>query len=67
MSPSGADLLKQVKNRITEVDPAEVREQMSNGAVVVDVRESEELSSGQLPGAKHVPRGYLESRIVRST
>ncbi len=63
MSPSGAELLREIKNRITEVDPAEVREQMSNGAVVVDVRESEELSSGQLPGAKHVPRGYLESRI----
>jgi molybdopterin/thiamine biosynthesis adenylyltransferase/rhodanese-related sulfurtransferase len=31
--------------------------------VVVDVREAEELQSGKLPGAKHVPRGYLESRI----
>ncbi len=63
MSPSGAELLNQIKSRINEVDPAEVRELMSNGAVVVDVRETEELASGQLPGAKHVPRGYLESRI----
>ncbi len=63
MSPSGAELLRQIKSRITEVDPAEVREQMNNGAVVVDVREAEELQSGKLPGAKHVPRGYLESRI----
>ncbi len=63
MSPSGAELLNQVKSRIDEVDPAEVRDQMTNGAVVVDVRETEELASGQLPGAKHVPRGYLESRI----
>ena len=63
MRPSGAELLRQIKSRINEVDPAEVREQMNNGAVVVDVRESEELQTGRLPGAKHVPRGYLESRI----
>jgi molybdopterin/thiamine biosynthesis adenylyltransferase/rhodanese-related sulfurtransferase len=63
MSPSGAELLRQIKSRINEVDPGEVREQMTNGAVVVDVREAEELQSGKLPGAKHVPRGYLESRI----
>jgi sulfur-carrier protein adenylyltransferase/sulfurtransferase len=63
MSPSGAELLRQIKSRINEVDPAEVREQMNNGAVVVDVRELEELQTGRLPGAKHVPRGYLESRI----
>src|SRR3954470_14304623 len=30
---------------------------------IVDVRETEEYSVGHLPGAKHVPRGYLESRI----
>jgi molybdopterin/thiamine biosynthesis adenylyltransferase/rhodanese-related sulfurtransferase len=63
MSPSGAELLRQIKSRINEVDPADVREQMNNGAAVVDVREAEELQSGRLPGAKHVPRGYLESRI----
>jgi molybdopterin/thiamine biosynthesis adenylyltransferase/rhodanese-related sulfurtransferase len=33
------------------------------GAAIVDVRETEEFSVGHLPGAKHVPRGYLESRI----
>jgi sulfur-carrier protein adenylyltransferase/sulfurtransferase len=63
MSPSGAQLLRQIKSEIGEIDPTHVREQMTNGAVVVDVRENEELQSGKLPGAKHVPRGYLESRI----
>src|SRR3954451_17185467 len=33
------------------------------GVAIVDVRETEEYSVGHLPGAKHVPRGYLESRI----
>jgi molybdopterin/thiamine biosynthesis adenylyltransferase len=63
MSPSGAELLRQVKSRIDEVDPAVVREQITNGAVLVDVRETEEFASGHIPGAKHVPKSHLESRI----
>ena len=63
MSPSGAELLRQIKTVITEAEPAAVREQMNNGAVIVDVRETEEFAAGHLPGAKHVPRSYLESRI----
>jgi molybdopterin/thiamine biosynthesis adenylyltransferase/rhodanese-related sulfurtransferase len=63
MSPSGAEVLRQIKSRIDEVDPGVVREQVSNGAVVVDVREAEEWSTGHIPGARHVPKSYLESRI----
>jgi len=63
MSPSGAELLRQIKSRIDEVDPSAVREQMFDGVVIVDVRETEEFAAGHVPGAKHVPRGYLESRI----
>ena len=63
MSPSGAELLRQVKSQIEEVDPSEVNELIHEGATVVDVRETEEYAAGHLPGAKHVPRGYLESRI----
>src|SRR5436853_126574 len=63
MSPSGAELLRQIKSRIEEVDPAAAREQLSNGAVVVDVREPEEWGAGHIPGAKHVPKSYFESRI----
>jgi sulfur-carrier protein adenylyltransferase/sulfurtransferase len=63
MSPSSADLLRQVKSEIEEVDPSEVKELLQEGVAIIDVRETDELSSGALPGAKHVPRGYLESRI----
>jgi molybdopterin/thiamine biosynthesis adenylyltransferase/rhodanese-related sulfurtransferase len=63
MTPSGAELLRQIKSRIDEVDPAVVREQASNGAVLVDVREAEEWSAGHIPGAKHVPKSYFETRI----
>jgi sulfur-carrier protein adenylyltransferase/sulfurtransferase len=63
MSPSGAEVLRQIKSRIDEVDPAAVREQVGNGAVIVDVREPEEWAAGHIPGALHVPKSYLESRI----
>ncbi len=63
MSPSSADLLRQVKSEIDEVDPSEVNELLQEGVAIIDVRETEELASGVLPGAKHVPRSYLETRI----
>jgi molybdopterin/thiamine biosynthesis adenylyltransferase/rhodanese-related sulfurtransferase len=63
MSPSGAELLRQVKSQIEEVDPSEVNELIHEGATVIDVRETEEYAAGHLPGAKHVPRSYLETRI----
>jgi len=63
MSPSGAEVLRQIKSRIDEVDPAAVHEQVGNGAVIVDVREPEEWSAGHIPGAIHVPKSYFESRI----
>ncbi|HEY7933078.1 MAG TPA: molybdopterin-synthase adenylyltransferase MoeB [Solirubrobacteraceae bacterium] len=90
MSPSGAELLRQVKSRIDEVDPGVVHEQLelsnaasnaqaassnghagarsTNGAspagpVLIDVREVEEFAAGHIPGAKHVPKSYLETRI----
>src|SRR6476660_9037532 len=63
MTPSGAEVLRQIKSRIDEVDPAAVREQVGNGAVIVDVREPEEWGAGHIPGAIHVPKSYFESRI----
>jgi molybdopterin/thiamine biosynthesis adenylyltransferase/rhodanese-related sulfurtransferase len=63
MSPSGPELLRQVKSQIEEVDPSEVNQLIDEGVAVIDVRETEEYAAGHLPGAKHVPRGFLESRI----
>jgi sulfur-carrier protein adenylyltransferase/sulfurtransferase len=63
MAPSGAEVLRQIKNRIDEVDPAIVREQAGNGTVLIDVRETDEWSAGHIPGARHVPRSHLESRV----
>jgi molybdopterin/thiamine biosynthesis adenylyltransferase/rhodanese-related sulfurtransferase len=63
MSPSGAEVIRQIKERVSEIDPAQVREGLGNGVVLVDVREGEEYERERIPGAVHVPRGYLESRI----
>src|SRR5688500_13142878 len=64
--PSGTDLIKQAKERIRLVDPREVHDLYTgerNGEVIVDVREAHEYEESHLPGAVHVPRGHLESRI----
>ncbi len=68
MSPSGAEFIRQIKSQIAQVDPGDVHEQLStsNGKgpiALIDVRENEEVQRGLIPGAKHVPRGHLESRI----
>ncbi len=63
MAPSGAEVLRQIKNRIDEVDPAFVPERLRSGALLIDVRESDEWASGHIPGARHVPKSHLESRI----
>jgi sulfur-carrier protein adenylyltransferase/sulfurtransferase len=55
------DLLARTKGEISEIDAQTAR--ALDGAVWVDVREADEWQEGHLPGAIHVPRGNLESRI----
>ncbi len=65
--PSGVELIRKAKEQITEVDPREVHDLLGNGhrdeVVIVDVREQQEFEEAHIPGAVHVPRGHLESRI----
>jgi len=64
---SAAELIRKVKDKITEVDPKDVHARFNgsspNGAVLVDVREQHEWDQSHIPGAVHVPRGHLEQRI----
>ncbi|HEY7196549.1 MAG TPA: ThiF family adenylyltransferase, partial [Gaiellaceae bacterium] len=58
------ELLNQVKSEIEEVDAVRAKELLdSDSPAIVDVREQSEWDEGHLPGAVHVPRGNLESRI----
>jgi molybdopterin/thiamine biosynthesis adenylyltransferase/rhodanese-related sulfurtransferase len=63
--PTGTELIRQIRQQITEVEPREVYELLENpdGAVIVDVREQHEFEESHIPGAVHVPRGHLESRV----
>lgn len=71
---SFGNLLKDVKSKIREVDVESVRQQVAarggqsgdgNGAgpIVIDVREKDEWTEGFIPGARWIPRGFLELRI----
>ncbi len=55
------ELLEQTKAGIREADARTA--QALDGAAWIDVREADEWQEGHIPGASHVPRGFLESRI----
>jgi adenylyltransferase/sulfurtransferase len=64
--PTYRELLQQVRSEISEIDATHARDRIESGEpVVVDVREQAEWDEGHIPGAVHVPRGHLESRIER--
>jgi molybdopterin/thiamine biosynthesis adenylyltransferase/rhodanese-related sulfurtransferase len=55
------ELLQQTKAEIEEVDAREAQD--LDGAAWIDVRRHDEWDEGYIPGAIHIPRGSLESRI----
>jgi molybdopterin/thiamine biosynthesis adenylyltransferase/rhodanese-related sulfurtransferase len=59
--PTYRELLERTKSQIDEIDADGA--QALDGAVWIDVREADEWQEGHLPGAVHIPRGYLESRV----
>ena len=63
--PTYRELLAQVRSEVDEVGTTELRERLANGAtpLLLDVREQDEWQEGHLPGALHLPRGTLESRV----
>ncbi len=70
MAQSFDDLLAQYRQTIPELSPEEVRALLDESAAgrditVVDVRESEEFRAGHLPGAVHLPRGFLEMQAAK--
>jgi molybdopterin/thiamine biosynthesis adenylyltransferase/rhodanese-related sulfurtransferase len=60
--PSFRDLLSEVKGQIREVEPA-AAEAVRDSAVFLDVREADEYEQGAIPGAVHLPRGFLEVQV----
>jgi len=62
---TGEDLIAEAKEQITEVTPEEVQAMQARDetAVYLDVREPNEWNLGRIPGAVHLARGNLETKI----
>jgi sulfur-carrier protein adenylyltransferase/sulfurtransferase len=62
------ELLRRIKAEIDEVDAQTARELLdgSEPPLLVDVRRRDEWDEGHIPGAIHIPRGSLESRIEKA-
>ncbi len=69
MADSFRDRCKHIKDEINELGPREVAdllEETGNGDVeIIDVRERKEYEQGAIPGAKFIPRGFLDVKIER--
>ena len=55
------DLLREAKQRITEIQPEDAEARLDQ-ATFVDVREQDEHDQGTIPGSVFIPRGHLESQ-----
>ena len=62
MAKTYSDLLRSVKESITQVSLEALRDRLksTDRPIVVDVREKHEWRQGYIPGALHLPRGFLE-------
>jgi sulfur-carrier protein adenylyltransferase/sulfurtransferase len=61
--PSFRELLAQTKGRINEIPTSEAENKLGDHVTFLDVREQDEYDAGTIPGAVHIPRGFLESQV----
>lgn len=55
--------LGELKQSITEIEPRDAAALQAKGAILVDVREADEIAVGTAAGALRLGRGFLELRI----
>ncbi len=72
MGDASREIMRRARQQVPEWTPAQVHETLAQQhetppdnqeVVVVDVREKHEWNEGYIPGAIHVPRGFLELQI----
>jgi len=70
MGDASREIMRRARRAVPEWTPAQVREALAHqqgpkdqDIVLVDVREKHEWNEGYIPGAVHVPRGFLELQI----
>lgn len=59
-------IVSDARSRIKEIDVAETADRIERGAVLIDVREDSEWTSGHALGAAHIGRGVIERDIVQT-
>ena len=64
-NPDYQRLLDEARSKIEEVSPQEAHARIGRGAVMLDIRDGEEVAADpSAPGAKHLSRGRLEGGIA---
>src|SRR6266487_3951093 len=72
MGEASREIMRQARRQVPEWTPTQVQETLAEqheagrdqqDIVLVDVREKNEWNEGYIPGAIHVPRGFLELQI----
>ena len=63
MVKSVIELVKTAKSIINEISVQQANEMISNGSLILDVRELFEFKIGHIPNAHHISRGLLEFMI----
>ena len=66
MAKTYADMLQEVKAAVKQVSLEDLKARIDAGEdiTLVDVREKDEWRQGHIPGAVHVPRGFLEMQAA---
>lgn len=65
MAKTYSDLFSEVRDTVKTIALDELKRRIDAGdkLTLVDVREKDEVRQGYIPGAVHVPRGFLEMQI----
>ena len=59
-------LANAAQKNVREIAIDQVEERVSNGAILIDVREDNEWQAGHVKGARHMGRGIIERDIVQT-
>lgn len=59
--------LERIKKHIPEIDVQFAFEQTSKGAILIDIREKDEIKQGSPEAALRIPKGLLEMQIMNET
>ena len=57
------ELLDRARRKLVRVEPEQAARELGDGALLVDIRPSEQRAQGEIPGATVIDRNVLEWRL----